>query len=61
MKCTHVLLTLLLDILAIYNTTFELSPLPRSGLIKREYQHQDSLNQNTHKYMVPLEYFLMHR
>jgi hypothetical protein len=48
MKGAHVFLILLLDIFAIYNTTFELAPRTRSALRKREYQHQDSLVTNTH-------------
>jgi hypothetical protein len=47
--------------LAIYNTTSELGPLPRSGLRKKGISTPRHSNYKHTKYMAPLEYFLVHR
>jgi hypothetical protein len=55
MKCTNVSLILLSDILAIYNTTIEMGPLPRKGLRKRGISiPRESISKNTN-YMASLE------
>jgi hypothetical protein len=61
MKGTHVFLIPFLDMLAIYYTTFELPPLPRSGLRKKGISTPRQSNSRHTKYVAPLEYFLMHR
>jgi hypothetical protein len=61
MKGTHVFLIPFSDILAINYTTFELGPLPRSGLRKKGISTPGQSNSRHTKYVAPLEYFLNHR
>jgi hypothetical protein len=44
MKCNHVFFILVSDIVAIYNTTIEMGPLPRSGLRKKGISTQRESN-----------------
>jgi hypothetical protein len=60
MKGTHVFLIRFSDILAIKYTTFELAPLPRSGLRKKGISTPRQSNSRHTKYVAPLEYFLNH-
>jgi hypothetical protein len=61
MKGTHVLFIDFPGILASNYTTFELGPLPRSGLMKKGISTPRQSNSRHIKYVDPLEYLIMHR
>jgi hypothetical protein len=61
MKGTHVFSIPFSDILAIDYTTFEVVPLPRSGLRKKGILTPRQSNSRHTKYVAPLEYLLVHR